>query len=149
MGGRFRRFACRLSGAGLGTRCATAVVALCLSGPAHAQQVNCAEAVTQIELTFCAEQAWVRADEDLNLAWRIAIDHARRLQAALPPGAPVDVEEDLRRAQRVWIEFRDLACAAESHQAWGGSMAPMLVYVCRERLTRQRTEDLRRFGEVN
>jgi uncharacterized protein YecT (DUF1311 family) len=149
MGGRFRRFAWRLSGLGLGTRCATAVVALCLAGPAPAQQVTCAEAVTQIEMTFCAEQAWLRADEDLNLAWSLAVEQARAIQSALPADAPVDIEEDLRRAQRVWIDFRDLACAAESHMAWGGSMAPMLVYACRERLTRQRTADLRLFGEVN
>jgi uncharacterized protein YecT (DUF1311 family) len=120
-----------------------------LAAPAAAQNVDCAEAVTQIEMTFCAEQAWLRADEDLNLAWSLAIEQARAIQSALPADAPVDIEEDLRRAQRVWIEFRDLACTAESHMAWGGSMAPMLVYACRARLTRQRTEDLRLFGEVN
>lgn len=131
------------------SRSEAALALLLLGTPAAAQDVNCAETVTQIEMTYCAEQAWRAADEDLNLAWRLAIDEARAIQSALPADAPVDIEEDLRRAQRVWIEFRDLACAAESHMAWGGSMMPMLVYACRERLTRQRTEDLRLFGEVN
>jgi uncharacterized protein YecT (DUF1311 family) len=131
------------------SRSEAALALFLLATPAAAQDVNCAEAVTQIEMTFCAEQAWLRADEDLNLAWSLAVEQARAIQSALPADAPVDIEEDLRRAQRVWIDFRDLACAAESHMAWGGSMAPMLVYACRERLTRQRTEDLRLFGEVN
>ncbi|RBI86179.1 hypothetical protein DRV85_05325 [Rhodosalinus halophilus] len=130
-------------------RSEAALALFLLATPVAAQEVNCAEAVTQIELTFCAEQAWLRADEDLNLAWSLAVEQARAIQSALPADAPVDIEEDLRRAQRVWIDFRDLACAAESHMAWGGSMAPMLVYACRERLTRQRTADLRLFGEVN
>lgn len=130
-------------------RSETALALFLLATPVAAQDVNCAEAVTQIEMTFCAEQAWRAADEDLNLAWGLVVEQARAIQSALPADAPVDIEEDLRRAQRVWIEFRDLACAAESHMAWGGSMAPMLVYTCRERLTRQRTEDLRLFGEGN
>lgn len=126
-----------------------ALALLLLAAPAAAQELDCAETVTQIEMTYCAEQAWMAADGDLNLAWDLAMTQARQMQAALPPDAPVDIPGDLRAAQRVWIDFRDLACAAESHMAWGGSMAPMLVYACRERLTRQRTEDLRLFGEVN
>ena len=119
------------------------------AAPASAQQVNCAEAVAQIELTCCAEQAWRAANAELNRVWARAVDHATALRASLPALAAVNIEEDLRAAQRVWIDFRDLACAAESHMAWGGSMAPMPVHSCRERPTRQRTEDLRRFGQVN
>jgi uncharacterized protein YecT (DUF1311 family) len=124
-----------------------ALAALLLAAPAAAEGVDCAEAVTQIELTYCAEQAWLAADAELNRVWARAVEQARTLQAALPADAPVDIEGDLRAAQRVWIDFRDRACTAESHQAWGGSMMPMLVYACRERLTERRTEDLRRFAE--
>ena len=52
-------------------------------------------------------------------------------------------------AQRAWIVFRDQACEAESLLARGGTMQPQLFHVCLARLTRQRTEDLRIFGEVN
>jgi uncharacterized protein YecT (DUF1311 family) len=129
------------------SRSEAAVALFLLATPAAAQDVDCAEAVTQVEMTYCAEQAWLRADEDLTLAWGLAIEEARAIQSALPADAPVDVEEDLRAAQRVWIEFRDRACTAESHRAWGGSMMPMLVYACRERLTERRRQDLRRFAE--
>ena len=55
----------------------------------------------------------------------------------------------LRDAQRAWIPFRDKACAAESNLARGGTMQSMLALNCMERLTRQRTEDLRYFAETN
>jgi uncharacterized protein YecT (DUF1311 family) len=124
-----------------------ALAVLLLAAPAAAETVDCAEAATQIELTFCAEEAWRAADAELNRVWADALDQARRLQSHLPADAPVDIASDLRAAQRVWIDYRDRACTAESHQAWGGSMMPMLVYACRERLTERRTQDLRRFAE--
>ena len=124
-----------------------ALAALHLAAPAGAEEVDCAEAVAQVEMTYCAEEAWRAADAELNGVRAEALGQARRLQAHLSAGAPVDIEGDLRAAQRVWIEFRDRACTAESHQAWGGSMMPMRVYACRERLTERRTQDLRRFAE--
>ena len=55
----------------------------------------------------------------------------------------------LRDAQRAWITYRDLACAAESTLVRGGSMEPLMYYSCLERETRSRTESLRIFGETN
>jgi uncharacterized protein YecT (DUF1311 family) len=128
---------------------ALVLTALAAALPARAQQVDCSAAQTQMDLTFCAQQAWMAADEDLNLAWGLAMAAARAQDAAyLPPGAP-PAADMLRAAQRTWITFRDQACAAESNLARGGSMQPMLDFSCRERLTRQRTEDLRYYGEMN
>ena len=76
------------------------------------------------------------------------MDSAKQMDQYLAPGE-VTNSEMLRDAQRAWIPFRDKACAAESNLARGGTMQSMLVSSCMERLTRQRTEDLRYFGEVN
>lgn len=130
-------------------RVLAAVAALSLfAGPALAQDVDCANAQVQMELNYCAEKAWEAADGDLNYAYQMARDYMTRLDEDLPEdlkGAAMT----LRDAQRAWIAFRDNACAAEGFQARGGSMEPMLIYACYERMTRARTEELRMLAEEN
>lgn len=121
--------------------------ALTLAAPLTAQELNCANPTSQVEYTGCAARAYEAADEDLNLAYRLAIDWARRMDAGMT-WTPT-TEEMLRDAQRAWIPFRDAACAAESTQMRGGTGQNMVYYTCLERLTRARTEDLRLLGEEN
>ncbi|WP_415403898.1 lysozyme inhibitor LprI family protein [Tateyamaria sp. SN3-11] len=114
---------------------------------AQAQTLDCTNPTTQVEMTGCAARAFEAADGDLNLAYGIAMDQARRLDSynAQEPSN----EALMRDAQRKWIPFRDAACSAESTLARGGSMQSQLFLICMERLTRARTEDLRLYGEVN
>lgn len=115
---------------------------LCLAAtPALAQEVDCENAMTQNEMTYCAEQDWIAADEDLNAAYRAGMAAMKQIDADLPKpeqGAAVN----LKSAQRAWIAFRDAACAAEGYAMHGGSAEPMLIYGCRARLTESRAADL-------
>lgn len=128
--------------------CAALAMAVVPFSGVQAQQVDCAEPVSQFEMTACAAVLYEAADGDLNLAYGLAMAKAGDLDADLAADE-VTGEAMLRDAQRAWIAFRDLACAAESNLARGGTMQSQLLYICLERLTRQRTEDLRHFGEVN
>ncbi len=113
----------------------------------RAQTLDCSNPLTQVEMTGCASLAYEAADGDLNLAYGLAMDQARRMDADLlldPSNVAL-----MRDAQRKWIVFRDVACSAESTLARGGTMQNQLFLLCMERLTRARTEDLRYFGEVN
>ena len=106
-----------------------------------AQEIDCAQAMAQVELTFCAEQDWQRADADLNDAYKAALALMRQIDA----GLAVDqqgAEAHLRAGQRAWVSFRDEACAAEGYVMHGGSAEPMVIYGCRAGLTRQRAEGL-------
>lgn len=116
-------------------------------GIAGAQEADCANAATQLEMTFCAEAAWKLADQDLNLAYGVARDMMRQIDAGLPKGEG-QAEASLREAQRAWITFRDAGCASEGFRVQGGSLEPMVIYACRERVTRARTEDLRGLAEA-
>ncbi|MFC3616192.1 lysozyme inhibitor LprI family protein [Lutimaribacter marinistellae] len=113
-----------------------------------AEQLDCNNPKTQLEMTGCASQAYEAADRDLNASWPGAMDMARRLDQSLQPGQ-TPAAEILRDAQRKWIAFRDAACTAESLVARGGSMQNQLFFICMERLTRQRTRELREFGRMN
>ena len=119
-----------------------------LASPLAAQEVDCTNATTQMEMNFCAAQFYGYADEDLNFAYKLAMAQAKEMDKYIAadelPSATM-----LRDAQRAWITYRDLACAAESTLVRGGSMEPLMYYSCLERETRSRTESLRIFGETN
>ena len=112
----------------------------------EAQDLDCANAMAQTELTFCAEQDWMAADTDLNDAYGSARDVMRQIDSELPQSER-GAEMNLTEGQRAWIVFRDKICAAEGYVMHGGSAEPMLVYGCRARLTRVRAEDLRQMAQ--
>jgi len=100
---------------------------------AGAQAPNCANPVTQADMNQCSYAAWLAADAELNRLWGIA---KPRADAGGYGRALLD-------AQRAWIAYRDAACAAEAAPYAGGSIQPLIVNSCFERLTLRRNEDLR------
>lgn len=113
---------------------------LCPAG-LSAQESDCAEAQTQAEMNACAAQSFKEADAALNETYSAARDHMRTLDAALGPDR-AGAERALLQAQRAWISFRDLTCAAEGYAYHGGSIEPMVVNFCLARLSAQRRDDL-------
>lgn len=120
--------------------------ALLLPLPALAQEVDCANAMTQSAMNICAGQDYERADAALNAAYQAAIAAAREADSY---GDDLSYEDLLREAQRLWVPFRDAACEAEAplQGSTGGSMAPMLHAYCLVRLTEDRTRDLEAYAE--
>jgi uncharacterized protein YecT (DUF1311 family) len=124
----------------------TAVFAAILPLAAAAQDLDCGSSSTQAEMTACSEQAWQAADSDLNAAYGSARARMQEIDAGMGDST---ADKALRDAQRAWISFRDLACASEAAPYRGGSIEPMIVYSCRERLTLARSEDLAALAEEN
>jgi uncharacterized protein YecT (DUF1311 family) len=122
---------------------AICLLALLAPGTGLAQDVDCSDPVTQMDMTYCAERDWQAADEKLNAAYGRAMSAMKRMDADLADSpALAGAADALRDAQRAWIPYRDAACAAYGFQARGGSMEPMLIYQCRADLTGQRTREL-------
>ena len=119
-------------------------VLACLTLPAAAQEVDCANAVTQQDMNQCAYGGWEAADADLNAAYKRAMDLLKGWDADLPE-AEQGGAAALKEAQRAWISFRDKACEAEGYAMKGGSAEPLLVYGCMRQLTEDRTGQLTRF----
>ncbi len=122
-------------------------VAALTAAPALAQDVDCATAEAQVELTYCAEQDWLAADADLNAAYGVARDLMQGIDADLD-ASQRGAADYLRDGQRAWVTFRDATCAAEGYAMHGGSAEPMVIYGCRARLTAQRTADLEAMAEA-
>lgn len=118
------------------------------TGLATAQSLDCDTAVTQLDMNQCAHQEWQAADAELNVEYRKARTAMREMDANLPEaqrGAAIA----LRDAQRAWIVYRDLACAAEGWMFRGGSMEPLIVSTCLTALTEERINGLKTLSETN
>lgn len=120
---------------------------------AAAREHNCAEPMAQMDMNFCAEIDFERADLDLNRAWREVIASAQAFDRERSPedrraDTRPGYEAVLRAAQRAWITFRDQHCTWEAYgEARGGSMEPMVYSGCRTQLTRARIRELTGEGE--
>ena len=121
---------------------------LMIAPSAFGQQSNCANPQSQTEMNICAGEALRAADGDLNADYKLARDEMRRIDKDLPEDLR-GAEKALLNGQRAWIKYRDGACNAEGFVFRGGSIEPLIISTCKERLTRQRSEDLRKLFERN
>lgn len=119
------------------------VVLSCLTLPCAAQDVDCANAVTQMDMNQCAYDDWEAADTQLNAVYKQAMALLKTWDADLPADEKGGAEA-LKEAQRAWIIFRDKACEAEGYAMKGGSAEPLLVYGCMRELTEERVGHLKR-----
>lgn len=122
-------------------------IVACLTLPAAAQEVDCANAMAQADLNQCAFQDWEAADAALNDAYQEAMALLQDWDANLPEEEQGGAEA-LKEAQRAWITFRDKACEAEGYAMKGGSAEPLLVYGCMRLLTEERTNHLTSMAEA-
>lgn len=109
----------------------------------QAQEANCQNPQTTLEMKICAGQELTAADGVLNANYSKARDYMREIDDNLT-GELAGAEIALRDAQRAWIKFRDGACVAEGFPVRGGTLESVLVISCLARLTNQRADDLTR-----
>ena len=99
-----------------------------------AQAEDCSNATTQTTMNSCADEAYKKADAELNAVYKQITDRLRNDQPA---------KKLLVTAQKAWLGFRDSECTFATAAATRGSMYPMLVAQCREGLTNKRTDELK------
>ncbi|MFC5586597.1 lysozyme inhibitor LprI family protein [Nitratireductor kimnyeongensis] len=105
---------------------------------AQAEELNCDDAQTQIDMTQCAARDYEAADTALNAQY----DAVRTRYSGNE-----DARTLLRDAQRAWIGFRDAHCDLETLAVRGGSIEPMMRAQCLQKLTEKRTEELAALAE--
>jgi uncharacterized protein YecT (DUF1311 family) len=80
----------------------------------------------------CFDKAYRAADSELNQMYS-------QISEVLQP----DDLQRLKVVQRLWIQFRDATCTAESNLYNGGTASAPAYSACLEEETRQRTADLK------
>ncbi|WLR91599.1 lysozyme inhibitor LprI family protein [Shinella zoogloeoides] len=113
-------------------------------------EVDCNNAVAQMDLNICAHRDYAQADEELNAAYKKAMEATQKMDADYKDMGEqyVGAVDALKRAQRSWIGYRDGQCELAGFEARGGSMEPMLVSGCLADLTRKRTAELKSVYET-
>jgi uncharacterized protein YecT (DUF1311 family) len=91
---------------------------------------------TTYDMSVCLSKVHDKVDAELNATYQKALTMTKRLDSQ-------DVEK-LIDAERKWTTYRDSACDAEYGLWGGGSGGPNARTICVIRLTRQRTNDLKR-----
>lgn len=113
-----------------GVLLAGATAAILVASPAFGAPRPELEGPTQLDMNQQANARFRAADQELNATYR-------KLVAQASPGG----RERLRQAQRAWVAFRDLDCAARAGSR-GGSFHPAAVSLCLEAVTDARTRTL-------
>ena len=118
-------------------RIVTAILlAFALLAAAHAQKRAgrdaCDDPQTQTEMNICADKRFKAADAALN---RVYNQLASKLEA--------DARAKLKAAEVSWLKYRDDNCDYEAAPFEGGTMQPLILFSCMERMTKARTEELR------
>ena len=106
--------------------------------------VDCRDTTTQMDMNICAFRDYEAADRELNEQWR----ETAEVMKAADAGSHYDDGrsgsfEALLEGQRAWLKLRDAHCRLVGYDVRGGSLEPMMVSMCRTRMTRERTFHLR------
>ncbi|WP_078121487.1 lysozyme inhibitor LprI family protein [Thiosocius teredinicola] len=97
------------------------------------QDYDACDSGVTLRMKICASYHWVAEDVRLNKIYAQVRAKAKE----------VGYEPSLIEAQRAWLAYRDTTCAFEGEMGAGGGTAEGLyVLSCRERLTKERTDDL-------
>lgn len=107
-----------------------------LAQPMNAADSPCQGVVTTAEMAQCFSKASKAADKDLN-------DTYGRIMRFLDIEGREADREALRKAQRLWIPYRDAACDAMRQLYGSGTAAPVNQLACQYYQTKARIEDLR------
>jgi uncharacterized protein YecT (DUF1311 family) len=112
-----------------------AIVAVLAATAALAQDdennIDCAHAMVQRDLNFCADRDYRAADSQLNGMYRATM-------ARLDPARRAKLLTD----ERAWIVTRDRQCSKEAAPERGGSIYPMVYSGCLTEKTKARIKVL-------
>jgi uncharacterized protein YecT (DUF1311 family) len=95
-------------------------------------KINCSTAKTTVEMKYCSQQSYAAADRQLNQVYK-------QVQSTLKG----EQKQLLTSGQQAWIKFRDNNCDFEVYPSRGGTGYEIFRNGCLERLTKQRTKDLK------
>lgn len=96
--------------------------------------IDCTSATSNIELKYCAEQAYQAAERELNQTYEHVLTRLN-----------LQEQQRLREIQQSWTGFRDHNCELEVYPTREGTGYGLFLHQCLERMTKARTLDLENY----
>ncbi len=115
------------------------------SAPTVPAPTPCAAPTTTIEMNNCAQKAYEKKDNELNVAYQA-------LMKSLTPAKPIgminypEVRRQLVNAQQDWIRFRDNDCDAKYKLRQDGTIRTIVYLTCKMEHTDLRTKQLKNWA---
>lgn len=109
-------------------------------------QIDCSGGgASTAEQQYCSEQSLRKADEELNAVYKQALKAQAELDQELAETDKnlVGAVDSLRKAQRVWVQYRDAHCDTVGYEARGGTMLGSLLMDCKTEMTDGRIKQLK------
>ena len=124
---------------------------LASAAPQKQQASNpCADPQSQLEMNRCAAAEYQKADSGLNALYDRLIktlekdvSDAHRENNADQIKYSETGLNDLKEAERAWIQYRDLHCKAAEQRFEGGSIRPLIWSGCMRQVTEHRIDELK------
>lgn len=124
---------------------ATLAAALIVLGApaARAENIDCSDAQTTVEMNYCSEQEFDAADKELNAQYDKALRYIAESNLEKPYD-PKSWTDTMRAAQRAWIAYRDADCKDLMAMEWsGGTGTSSAIMGCMTEKTIARTKELK------
>ncbi|MDQ7084991.1 MAG: lysozyme inhibitor LprI family protein [Sulfurovum sp.] len=118
------------------------LLTLLLGTMIYANNIECKEDGSQMQMNFCAYEEFQKADKSLNKVYK-ALRHRNKNDKIYLV--------NLKISQRLWIKFRDaelalvFSCNYEDKRQCFGSMYPLLYNSEKTSITEQRVKSLEKY----
>lgn len=115
----------------------------------EAVKTPCDDASNQQEAETCAKTEFEKSDGEMNQLYQKVLANLQDVEQKTRPQDKTLADkykknrENLQTAQKAWLVFRDADCVAEKDSDATDSNNVITAFSCQQRLTEDRTEDLK------
>lgn len=115
----------------------------------EAVKTPCDDTINQQDAENCAKTEFEKSDAEMKQLYQKVLTNLKEFEQKARPQDKTLADkykkdgENLQTAQTAWLVFRDADCIAEKESDINDSNNAATAFSCQQRLTEDRTEDLR------
>jgi len=110
------------------------------------KQIDCENAITQMEMNYCAKQSYEKAQKALDKIYNNLVKVIEEKQKDYdnePQLTGKNLLDLFQDSQNQWIKYKETAAGFNGAIYQGGSMQPLIYYNVLARITEDRIKELK------
>jgi uncharacterized protein YecT (DUF1311 family) len=115
----------------------------------EAVKTGCDDASNQQDAENCAKAEFEKSDQEMSQLYQKVLANFQEVEQKTRPQDKALADkykknaDNLQAAQKAWLVFREANCLAEKESETNDNNNAITAFSCRQRLTEDRTEDLK------
>ncbi|MEP6924768.1 MAG: lysozyme inhibitor LprI family protein [Pyrinomonadaceae bacterium] len=115
----------------------------------EAVRTPCDETGSQQDAENCAKTEFEKSEAEMNQLYQKVLTNLQNFEQKARPQDKILADkykkdrENMQTAQKAWLAFRDADCIAEKESDANDNNNAMIGFSCQQRLTENRTDDLK------